>query len=293
MSVDGHLLSLCYVCAVADKKGLLRAVTRACLFGGKPRKPAREGKPQKGKNATPLASRKKRGATATTDVPTAGRATQGACRMAGPAAHRAQEPDKGNAPTRREQPATARQRQPSPTTMMTRHHRRKSIETPWRVRRGERQARAAHPQAGEGGPHPQPRTAHPMGRDLREPKASALRVVGRGSRERQRRAHVGGHVVITKEQGRVRRARAEGECGGRARRPADEARDHDEQPKGVKAINQRKGLRGRRGAPRAQRTRDNEPRTRKPHHERRRKQNPRAGPRARARPQHPNKSDKK
>lgn len=79
--------------------------------------------------------------------------------MAGPAAHRAQEPDKGNAPTRREKPVTTRQRQPSPTTMMMRHHRRKSIETPWRARRGERQAPAAHPQAGEGGPHPQPRTA--------------------------------------------------------------------------------------------------------------------------------------
>lgn len=83
--------------------------------------------------------------------------------MAGPAAHRAQEPDKGNAPTRREKPVTTPQRKPSPTTMMTRQHRLKSIETPWRVRRGERQAPAAHPQAGEGGTHPQPRTAHPMG----------------------------------------------------------------------------------------------------------------------------------
>lgn len=58
--------------------------------------------------------------------------------MAGRAAHPPQEPDKGNAPTRREKPVTTRQRQPSPTTMMTRHHRLKSIEKPWRVRRGER-----------------------------------------------------------------------------------------------------------------------------------------------------------
>ena len=37
------------------------------------------------------------------------------------------------------------------------------LKTPRRVRRGERQAPAAHPQAGEGGPQPQPRTAHKGG----------------------------------------------------------------------------------------------------------------------------------
>lgn len=46
----------------------------------------------------------KKGALATTDVPSVARAPQGASPMARPAAHRAQEPDKGNAGEEREQP---------------------------------------------------------------------------------------------------------------------------------------------------------------------------------------------
>ena len=83
-----------------DKKCRLPAGIRAGGQGGKPRKPAREGKPPDTLRAAQRASRKKR-SVATTAAPTEGRAPQGAC----PPARRpppAQEPDKGNRPKRAE-----------------------------------------------------------------------------------------------------------------------------------------------------------------------------------------------
>lgn len=97
-------------------KGLLRASIRDMAAWGKPRKPAREGKPMQAGPATPRASRQKRSEATnhcaersespegkrTPRPKGAGRAPRGACRMARPVARGAQERDKRNAAKGRE-----------------------------------------------------------------------------------------------------------------------------------------------------------------------------------------------